>query len=158
MRAPRGREISAKSCLTEAAHRAVNERDSNFKSARDLLERLAEADATLALQATPRGGDGLRVFTKSFGEDTQAEYLGAFSAAFAKSENTIALLARFPCGHLVFAQHPSVGKDLNMVLKQVFQQFPGKGGGTRDFVRGRLSDASQGEKAVALAKKLLFAK
>jgi alanyl-tRNA synthetase len=142
----------------DAAQRAVNERDSNFKSARALLERVAEADATSALQATPPGRDGLRVFTKYFGEDTQAEYLGSFAAQFAKSEKAIALLARSPCGHLIFAQHPSAGKDLNAVLKQVFQQFPGKGGGTRDFVRGRLRDASQGEKAVALAKELVFAK
>jgi alanyl-tRNA synthetase len=35
-------------------------------------------------------------------------------------------------------------------LKQVFAQFAGKGGGTRDFARGKLNDGAQAEKAVVL--------
>jgi alanyl-tRNA synthetase len=141
-----------------AAGRAVAERDANFKTSRALLQRLAEAEATLALQTTPTERDGLRVFTRFFQEDTQPEYLGHFATQFAKSERGVALLARSPCGHIIFAQHPSVGKDLNALLKEVFQRFPGKGGGTRDFVRGRLNDVSQGERALGLAKELLFSK
>jgi alanyl-tRNA synthetase len=43
------------------------------------------------------------------------------------------------------------------MLKQVLEQFAGKGGGTRDFARGKLSDAAQAEKAVALAERLVSA-
>jgi len=68
------------------------------------------------------------------------------------------LLARTAGGHLIFAQHPAAGKDMNAVLKQVLGQFAGKGGGTRDFARGKLSDAAQGGKVVALAEHLLFSK
>ena len=141
-----------------AVERAVTERDANFKSSRALLQRAAETEATLALQATPAERNGLRVVTQLFQEDTQPEYLGHFATQFVKSERAVALLARSPCGHLIFAQHPSVEKDMNALLKEVFQLFPGKGGGTRDFVRGRLNDASQGERALTLAKERLFTK
>jgi alanyl-tRNA synthetase len=57
---------------------------------------------------------------------------------------------------LIFAQHASAGQDMNGLLKQVFAQFAGKGGGTRDFARGKLADAAQAEKAIALAKQQLF--
>jgi len=39
-------------------------------------------------------------------------------------------------GDLIFAQHPTAGKDMNALLKQVLAEFAGKGGGTRDFARG----------------------
>jgi alanyl-tRNA synthetase len=144
--------------VAESAGRAVSERDARFKEYRALLQRLAEADATLALQATPPGPDGRRIMAKIFQEDAPAEYLGHFASQLAKSETTIALLSRFPCGHLFFAQHPSVGQDMNALLKQVLQQLGGKGGGTRDFARGRLSDPAKAEAAIALGRELLAGK
>ena len=143
--------------VVSATERMVTERDASFKSARATMQRLAEAKATLALQATPAGADGTRIVVGVFQEDAQTEYLGHFAARLARSENTVALLARFPCGHLFFAQHPSAGKDMSALLKQVFQQFAGKGGGTPDFARGQLTDAANAEKAIAHAKELLSA-
>jgi alanyl-tRNA synthetase len=147
------------SCATddvvEAAERVVSERDTHFKNARATLQRLAEADAALELRDLQNTGE-MRVISRVFHEDTQAEYLGHFATQLAKSEKTIALLARFPGGDLVFAQHTSAGKDMNALLKQVLQQAGGKGGGTRDFARGRLDDATQAEKALANAQALLF--
>jgi alanyl-tRNA synthetase len=58
---------------------------------------------------------------------------------------------------LFFAQHPSAGKDMNELLKQVVQQLGGKGGGSRDFARGRLSDAAKAEMAIALSKERIGA-
>ena len=146
---------SAPDDVPTAVQRAISERDLRFKEARGLLQRVAEADAAAALQSGERGASGIRVIAQVFGEETQAEYLGSFATQLAKAEKTIALLGRSPDGHLIFAQHPSVGKDTNALLKQVFAQFPGKGGGTRDFARGKLADAAQVEKAVTLAGQLL---
>jgi alanyl-tRNA synthetase len=56
---------------------------------------------------------------------------------------------------LFFAQHPSSGQDMNELLKQVVQQLGGKGGGTRDFARGRLSDTAKAEAAITLGRELL---
>jgi alanyl-tRNA synthetase len=138
-----------------AAARTIDERDTHFKSVRGMLQRLAEADATLALQSISPGVEGTRIVARTFQEESQPEYLGAFASQLAKSDNTIALLARVPCGHLIFAQHPSTGKDMSGLLKQVFQTYPGKGGGTRDFARGKLIAPAQGPDALALARKSL---
>jgi alanyl-tRNA synthetase len=46
---------------------------------------------------------------------------------------------------------------MSALLKQVLAQFAGKGGGTRDFARGKLTDASQADEAVSLAARLLSA-
>jgi alanyl-tRNA synthetase len=135
--------------------RAITERDAHFKNARALLQRVAEADAALALQSGELNVNGLRVVAQVFGEETQPEYLNSFATQLAKTEKTVALLGRFACGHLILAQHPSAGKDMNALLKKVLALFPGKGGGTRDFARGKLTGAAQADKAIALAKQQL---
>jgi alanyl-tRNA synthetase len=144
--------------VAESAERAVAMRDAHFKESRVLLPRLAEAEATLALQATAPGPDGRRLIARIFQEDAQAEYLGHFASQLAKAENTIALLAHVPCGHLFFAQHPSAGQEMDTLLKQVVDQLGGKGGGTRDFSRGRLNEPAKAELAIALGRELLSKK
>jgi alanyl-tRNA synthetase len=138
-----------------AVQRAISERDGYFRTVKSLLQRVAESDAATALQSAHPAENGLRVIARTLNESSQSEYLNHFATQLAKSEKTIVLLSQSGDGHLLFAQHPAVGKDMNALLKQVFAQFAGKGGGTRDFARGKLNDASQAEKAVALAKQLL---
>jgi alanyl-tRNA synthetase len=138
-----------------SAQRAISERDLHFKNVRALLQRLAEADAAAALQSAEKDGNGVRVVARVFGEESQPEYLSNFATQLAKAEKAVALLGRFAGGHLIFAQHPLAGKDMNALLKQVLVQFAGKGGGTRDFARGKLNDAAQAEKALALAERLV---
>ncbi len=140
--------------LVSAASRTLTERDVNFKNLRAAQQRLAEAEATLALQTTPPGANGFRVVSRVF-EGVPAECLGFFATAFTKSEKTTALLAAADGGHLLFAQHASAGKDMSSLLKQVLEKVGGKGGGTRDFARGRLLDESQARKAISVARELL---
>jgi alanyl-tRNA synthetase len=138
-----------------SVQRAISERDLHFKNARTLLQRVAEVDAAAALQSGPSNVNGLRVVAQVFGEDTQPEYLNSFATQLTKTEKTMAVLGRSAGGELIFAQHPSAGKDVNALMKQVFAEFAGKGGGTRDFARGKLTDGAQAEKAVAFAAKQL---
>jgi alanyl-tRNA synthetase len=138
-----------------SVQRAISERDSHFKSARLLSERLAEADAVSALRSIDPDAEGVRVIARAFDQGDEPEYLGYFSAQAVKAEKTVALLGSSAYGHLAFAQHPAAGKDMNALLKQVLAQFPGKGGGTRDFARGKLNDPADAEKAVAFAQQLL---
>jgi alanyl-tRNA synthetase len=140
--------------LVAASERALSERDTNFKRTRGLLQRLAEFEAGQAVGDAAAGIDGLRIVEEVF-EDIEAEFLGYFATEVAKREKSIALLARLGCGHMVFAQHPAAGQDMSALLKQVLAKVGGKGGGTRDFARGRLDDATQAAKAVALAKEFL---
>lgn len=139
--------------IVSAAGRALAEHDANFKSLRSAQERLAEAEAALALQATEPGANGSRVVSRVF-EGVPADYLGFFATALTKSEKAIALLAA-DGGHLLFAQHASAGKDMNVALKQVLEKIGGKGGGTRDFARGKLADAAKVQQALDAAIGLL---
>jgi alanyl-tRNA synthetase len=145
---------SAPEDVVSSTSRALAERDANFKKIRVLLERLAGAEATLAMQAAATDGNGLRVISRAF-EDVASEYLGFFGTAITKTEKTAVLLGLADGGDLLFAQHPSFGKDMNALLKQVFEKLGGKGGGTRDFSRGKLGNASQVESALALAREKL---
>ena len=136
--------------VVSAAGRALAERDTHFKSLRAAQERLAEAEATLALQTVVPGANGVRVVSRVF-DGVPSDYLGFFATAFTKSENAIALLAAAEGGHLLFAQHASAGKDMNVVLKEVLEKIGGKGGGSRDFARGRLADAAKVQQALDAA-------
>jgi len=153
------RETAEKlSCGTEevvpAASRALAERDANYKKIRMLLERLANAEAGLALQSAAAGLDGLRVISRVF-EDVPSEYLGFFGTAITKTEKSVVLLGLAGAGDLLFAQHPSSGRYMNSLLKGVLEKCVGKGGGTRDFARGKLVESTQMEKALTLAREKL---
>jgi len=142
--------------IVAASVRALAERDANFKTLRALQERLAEAEATLALQSITSGKGGFRIVSRVF-EGVPADYLGFFATAFTKSEKAIALLAAADGGHLLFAQHSSAGKDMNALLREVLEKVGGKGGGTLDFARGRLNDAKLTQRALSVAKEMLAA-
>jgi len=142
--------------IVPAAARALAERDAHFKNFRAVLQRLAEAEATLALQTAPPDSRGLRILSRVF-EGVPAEFLGFFATEIAKTKKTVALLSRGEDGHVLFAQHPAAGKDMNVLLKKVFEKLGGKGGGTRDFARGRLNDGAFAARALSLAKEMLAA-
>lgn len=137
-----------------AVEKAFADRDGNFKALRGALQQLAEARAELLAEAAV-GEGGVRVVAEVL-RDVHPELLLPLATELAKKEQTVALLAMELSGQLVFAQHPSTEKDLAALLKQVFATFPGKGGGTRDFVRAKLSEPISSAAAVALARKLLL--
>jgi alanyl-tRNA synthetase len=142
--------------VVEAAGKVVTERDAHFKQGRGLLQRLAEAEAAAAVESALPGPGGIRVIARVFPADTHVEYLGAFAATLAKSEKTAAILGNRE-GHIVLAQHASVGNDLRTVLASILTEVGGKGGGTRDFARGRLSEEGRIERAIELAGQILAA-
>lgn len=142
--------------LPSSVDRVLQDRDSHFKGLKSTLQRLAQLDAANAAQSASLASE-IKVVAQSFDEATPLDYLNFFATELAKFPNTAALLGRTACGNLLFAQNPASGRDMNLLLQKVFAEFPGKGGGTKDFVRGRLNDATQAAKAVERAKQLLLA-
>jgi len=138
-----------------AAERVSAERDAYFKASRAAIQLLAEADARSAIDATPGSENGLRVVSRVF-RGVQPEYLQFFATEIAKQEKGIALLARTECGHVFFAQNPAAGKSMTDLLKHVLGKIGGKGGGPRDFARGRLDDPGKAQEALDEAKKWLL--
>jgi len=139
-----------------AAKRMVAERDAHFASLRAALQQLATAEAALAVQALPAEAavGGVRVVDRIL-DGAAAEYLGLFATALAKHEKVIALVAGPQSGDVVFAQHPAAGRDMAALLKQVLGEVGGKGGGARDFARGKLADAAALRRALELARAML---
>ena len=146
------------SCSPEEALAAVDkiaaERDAHFKSLRAAIQQLAEARARLLVAAAEPAADGTRLICELVREESP-ELLLPLATELAKNEKTVALLVHESSGQVVFAQSPGAGRDLPMLLKQVLATYSGKGGGTRDFVRAKLSDPSHSRAALAAACKLL---
>jgi alanyl-tRNA synthetase len=146
------------SCAPEEAPVAIEkasaERDSSFKSLRSTLQQLAEARAKLMIASTVPTNHAVRVVAEVLREENP-ELLLPLATELAKSEKVVALLVHELTGQLVFAQSAEAGKDLSSTLKQVLAAIPGKGGGTRDFVRAKLNDPTQCPAALALATRLL---
>ena len=145
------------SCASEEIPAAIDkgaaERDANFKALRAAMQQLGEARAKLLVQECAPGPSGIRVVAKLM-NDESSELLLPLATEIAKNERAVALLIHGETGLVVLAQHPSAGNDLNAVLKQMLGEVPGKGGGTKDFVRAKLMDPSKGAAALELAKKL----
>jgi alanyl-tRNA synthetase len=96
-------------------------------------------DARVYLQEVAVGADGLRVVVKLF-ESEPPEYVQAFARELAQAENTVTLLVHIESGLVFFSQHPTAKKDMNALLAESLKQVVGKGGGSRDSARGRLTD------------------
>lgn len=137
--------------IPAAIEKSATEREANFKSMRAALQQLAEARAKLLVEACTPGANGIRIVTQLLREESP-ELLLPLATEIAKSEKTVAFLIHEGSGRLVFAQHPSAGKDLHATLNQVLAENQGKGGGTSDFVRAKLVDASKSSAALAAAR------
>ena len=128
----------------------ATERDAHFKSLREISQQLAEARAELIVAATP-ATNGIRLIAQTL-QGPQSELLLPLASEIAKKEKTIALLVAEDSGLLIFAQHASVGKDMQALLETVSAAFPAKGGGTKDFVRAKLAASEHAAAALDLAR------
>lgn len=138
-----------------AIDKLTSEREVSFKTLRSVVQQLAEARATFLVSAAPETPGGLRIVRELL-RAVPGELLLPLATEIATKEKTIALLASEDNGQLVFAQHPSAGKDLPAILKQVSASFSARGGGTRDFVRAKLAEPKDCAAALSLAKTLVL--
>jgi alanyl-tRNA synthetase len=142
--------------LPAAAERLAAERDAHFKSLRSALQQLATLWAAQLAATPPTAASGVRIASLLL-RGAHPELLLPLATEIAKNERTVALLVLEESGQLVFAQHPTAGKDLNAVLKSVLAAHPGKGGGNKDFVRAKLAEPGSSAAALELAKSLAAA-
>lgn len=148
------------SCAPEeavaAARRLLAERDAHFAGLQAALQRLAVAEAAVVVQALPPDSSTAsnHRLVDHVLPGASAEYLGLFAAALAKHEKVIALLVDGESGDLVFAQHPAANQDMAVLLKRVLSEVGGKGGGAKDFARGKLSTSAAAPQAISLARTL----
>lgn len=140
--------------VSESIERLLREREATAKRLKAFLPKVADSDAKALLLQTSSSNDCPRVIARAF-QNVEPDYLLHLATALAHTENVIALLVDSENGHVVFAQNPAVGKDMNALLKRTFAKFPGKGGGTKDFARGAISDTAHAQQAIEIAEILL---
>jgi alanyl-tRNA synthetase len=153
------REVSDRlSCPPADAPAAIGkltaERDAHFKGLRSTLQQLAAVLSKAMLSEVGPAANGLRIVARVLRE-VHPELLLPLATELAKHEKAVALLVHEETGQIVFARHASAEIDLAAILKQVLAATPGKGGGSRDFVRARLADPARSGETLKLARKLL---
>jgi alanyl-tRNA synthetase len=153
------REVSDRlSCSPDDTPAAIGklmaERDAHFKSLRGTLEQLAGVLSKAMVSEASLARNGLWIVAQLLRE-VHPELLLPLATELARHEKAVALLVHEETGQIVFAEHASAGIDLAAILKRVLAVTPGKGGGSRDFVRARLTDPARSAEALELAKKLL---
>ena len=136
--------------LNSSVERLLRERESSAKRIKTLLPKVAASDAATLLAANTLRSGGLRVIAHLV-ENEEPDYLQHLASALARNENVVALLADQVTGSIVFAQNPKSVTDMHALLKKVFERFPGKGGGGKDFARGALAAASNAGAAIEWA-------
>jgi alanyl-tRNA synthetase len=136
--------------LDASVDRLLGEREAAARNLKALLPRLADVEATSRLASVAASSDGTRAVVEVL-HGVGPEYLQYYATALVRSEKVVALLALAETGALVFAQHPQADRDMNTLLHKVLQEVGGKGGGSRDFARGALSDPAKTSAALELA-------
>ncbi len=137
--------------LPTAVERLMREREESAKQVKTLLPRIAESEAAALLAAASPRADEIRVVAEAV-QNVAPDYLKHLATALARTDRTVALLSDAQTGSVVFAQHPSAAKDMNALLKKVFEQVPGKGGGSKDFAGGSVAPGTDPTAAIEAAK------
>jgi alanyl-tRNA synthetase len=141
--------------LVAAVEKALTEREAHFKDLGGVLQELAEARAALLVSTARVSAKGARVVAELL-RDSHPDLLLPLATEVARHEGAVGILILDESGQFVLAQHPAAKQNLPRVLKEVFAVYPGKGGGTSDFIRAKLSEPRESAQALALAKKLLL--
>jgi alanyl-tRNA synthetase len=136
--------------LDASVDRLLGEREAAARNLKALLPRLAEVEARSRLESVEATSDGARAVIEVL-RGVAPEYLAHYATALVRSEKVVALLALAETGALVFAQHAQADRDMNQLLHKVLLEVGGKGGGSRDFARGALSDPAKASAALQLA-------
>ena len=139
--------------LSGSVERLLRERELSTKRIKSLLSQVAAADAGVLLASVSGRSDGVRIVAHVL-QGVEPDYLQHLGSALAGTENVVAFLADGESGALVFAQHPKCARDMNTLLKQMLEKFPGKGGGTKDFARGALTSPANSTGAIRLAEQI----
>jgi alanyl-tRNA synthetase len=138
--------------LPAQMRRGLDEKRDIERNHQRILERLAHYEAAELLEAAGRAAEGSRArIVVRVLDDAGASYLRLLGTAIAASSPATALLATRAGGHIVFAQSAGLPGDMNALLRATLAEFGGKGGGTRDFAQGAISDLPALDRLLALA-------
>jgi alanyl-tRNA synthetase len=135
--------------------RALEERQAGHRARQRLTEELSEVQALMLLaterRAAKAGEPGvvMRIL-----EEADASYARMIATKVVEQGRVRALIGTRG-GHVVFAQSAGLPCDMNTLLRECLAAAGGKGGGSKDFAQGSVSDAARVEEILAKAAEKL---
>jgi alanyl-tRNA synthetase len=135
--------------------RALEERQSGHRARQRLTEELSEVQALMLLaterRAVKAGEPGVVVRVL---DEADASYARMLTTKIVEQGRVRALIGTRG-GHVIFAQSSGLPGDMNALLRECLASAGGKGGGSKDFAQGSVSDAARVEEVLAKAAEKL---
>jgi alanyl-tRNA synthetase len=137
--------------------RALEERQAGHRARQRLTEELAEVQALMLVATGSRvvkaGEPGVVVRVL---DEPDASYARMLATKIVEQGRVRALIGTRG-GHVIFAQSDGLDGDMNAMLRECLAAAGGKGGGSKDFAQGSVSDAGRVEEILAKAAEKLGA-
>jgi alanyl-tRNA synthetase len=137
--------------------RALEERQAGHRARQRLTEELAEVQALMLLATASRpvkaGEPGVVVRVLDEADASYARML----ATKVVEQGRVRVLIGTRGGHVIFAQSAGLDGDMSAMLRDSLAAAGGKGGGSKDFAQGSVSDAGRVEEILAKAAEKLGA-
>lgn len=119
------------------------ERRAGQREAKRLTERLAELEAAdLLANKVEVSADGARKIVNAVFEDASANYLAMLAAKLVANPGARIVLASRGAKAIVLAQSAGLDGDIGALLRELLAKAGGKGGGSKVFAQGSLSDTA----------------
>jgi alanyl-tRNA synthetase len=131
--------------VPKVLEKLMEQRRAQHSVSKRLEERLAEYEARAFLAANPPSAPEAWHHIVAVLDDATPDYLRLLAAKLVGESRAFALLGSRSSGDVAFAQSKGLGADMGALLREAFKQFPGKGGGAKDFAQGTLADPSQAD-------------
>lgn len=142
--------------LPQMIAKIQDERRATQRDAKKLTERLGEFEAAelLAKNAAPSANGSSKTVARVF-DDASANYLPMLAAKLVANPAVRAVLASRSANAIVLAQSAGLEGDMGALLRELLVKFGGKGGGSKLFAQGSVTDGARIEDLVNEAKSLL---
>jgi len=129
--------------LPQMVSKMQDERRANQRESKRLTERLAELEAAeLLAGAAETSADGTCKIVSAVLEDAAASYLAILAAKLVANPNVRTVLASRSAKAIVLAQSAGLDGDMGALLRELLAKAGGKGGGSKVFAQGSVSDAA----------------
>jgi alanyl-tRNA synthetase len=131
--------------------RALEERQEGHRARQRLTGELADVQALMVLTtARPAGKPGDPGIVLRVLDEPDASYARMLATKVVEHGRVRALIGTRG-GHVIFAQSVGLDGDMNALLRESLAAAGGKGGGSKDFAQGSISEAGRVEEILAKA-------
>lgn len=135
--------------LPQMIGKMQEERRASQRDAKKLTERLTELEAAdLLARSVESSTNGSVKIVNAIFDDAEQSYIAMLAAKLTANPGVRAVLAGRSAQCIVLAQSAELPGDAGALLRELLAKFGGKGGGSKIFAQGRVTEASALDKIV----------